>query len=100
VYSTVQYSTDSAFCYCRMVCPPWGGALKERGWLGSLYSTVRSWFFLCSVVAEWAPPLGWADTAAYLVLPILLVASQYYSMQLLQPATVSDVRHKAPALSF
>ncbi|KAE8693113.1 Inner membrane protein PPF-1 [Hibiscus syriacus] len=31
------------------------------------------------------PPLGWHDTAAYLVLPLLLVASQYVSMELMKP---------------
>lgn len=34
-----------------------------------------------------APPLGWEDTARYLVLPVLLVLSQYASMQLSQPKT-------------
>ncbi|KAL2925371.1 Inner membrane protein ALBINO3 chloroplastic [Bienertia sinuspersici] len=31
------------------------------------------------------PPLGWNDTAAYLVLPVLLVVSQYVSMELMKP---------------
>ena len=31
------------------------------------------------------PPLGWEDTAAYLALPILLVVSQYVSLQISQP---------------
>ncbi|KAE8733754.1 Inner membrane protein PPF-1 [Hibiscus syriacus] len=31
------------------------------------------------------PPLGWHDTAAYLVLPVLLVVSQYVSMELMKP---------------
>merc|ERR1719263_1295639 len=34
-----------------------------------------------------APPLGWADTAAYLALPCLLVVAQSVSTQLLQPPT-------------
>ena len=36
-----------------------------------------------------APPLGWFQTAAYLVLPVLLVASQFASMQIMSPP--SDV---------
>lgn len=36
------------------------------------------------------PPLGWSDTLAYLVLPVLLVASQYISVQLMQPAQQSN----------
>lgn len=34
------------------------------------------------------PPLGWSDTAAYLVLPVLLVISQYVSMELMKPPQV------------
>nr|XP_043613102.1 ALBINO3-like protein 1, chloroplastic [Erigeron canadensis] len=30
------------------------------------------------------PPLGWSDTFAYLVLPVLLVISQYISVQIMQ----------------
>ncbi|XP_078447469.1 ALBINO3-like protein 1, chloroplastic isoform X2 [Wolffia australiana] len=36
------------------------------------------------------PPLGWSDTAAYLVLPVLLVISQYVSAQILQPPQSND----------
>lgn len=31
------------------------------------------------------PPLGWSDTAAYLVLPVLLIVSQYVSMEIMKP---------------
>lgn len=34
------------------------------------------------------PPLGWHDTAAYLVLPVLLVLSQYVSMEIMKPPQV------------
>jgi hypothetical protein len=34
------------------------------------------------------PPLGWQDTAAYLVLPILLIVSQYVSMEIMKPPQV------------
>jgi YidC/Oxa1 family membrane protein insertase len=33
------------------------------------------------------PPLGWEDTAKYLVLPVLLVISQYVSMKISSPKT-------------
>ena len=36
------------------------------------------------------PPLGWEDTAKYLVLPVLLVASQYASLQISQPPKSDD----------
>jgi hypothetical protein len=34
------------------------------------------------------PPLGWHDTICYLVLPVLLVASQYVSMEIMKPPQV------------
>ncbi|CAI5936751.1 unnamed protein product, partial [Closterium sp. NIES-65] len=36
------------------------------------------------------PPLGWEATAAYLVLPVLLVVSQALSMQIMQPPQTDD----------
>ncbi len=36
------------------------------------------------------PPLGWHDTACYLVLPVLLVASQYVSQQIISPQPKTD----------
>eukprot|EP00897_Mesotaenium_endlicherianum_P003383 jgi/Mesen1/3072/ME000181S02147 len=45
-----------------------------------------------------APPLGWADTAAYLVLPVLLVISQAVSMQLMQPQTTDPTQKQTQAI--
>ncbi|XP_072976003.1 inner membrane protein PPF-1, chloroplastic isoform X1 [Typha angustifolia] len=36
------------------------------------------------------PPLGWSDTIAYLVLPVLLVVSQYVSMEIMKPPQSDD----------
>ncbi|KAH9609771.1 hypothetical protein KSS87_012761 [Heliosperma pusillum] len=41
-----------------------------------------SWLF---PFVDGHPPLGWPDTAAYLVLPVLLVVSQFVSMELMKP---------------
>ncbi|GAV57906.1 60KD_IMP domain-containing protein [Cephalotus follicularis] len=46
------------------------------------------------------PPLGWQDTAAYLVLPVLLVASQYVSMELMKPPQTDDPAQKNTLLVF
>ncbi|CAN6449265.1 unnamed protein product [Victoria cruziana] len=46
-----------------------------------------SWLF---PFVDGHPPLGWADTLAYLVLPFLLIAAQYVSVQLMQPQQVDD----------
>uniref|UniRef100_A0A5B6YMT0 Membrane insertase YidC/Oxa/ALB C-terminal domain-containing protein n=1 Tax=Davidia involucrata TaxID=16924 RepID=A0A5B6YMT0_DAVIN len=46
------------------------------------------------------PPLGWHDTAAYLVLPVLLVVSQYVSMELMKPPQTNDPAQKNTLLIF
>ncbi|BBH04820.1 63 kDa inner membrane family protein [Prunus dulcis] len=46
------------------------------------------------------PPLGWHDTAAYLVLPVLLVASQYVSMEIMKPPQTDDPAQKNTLLVF
>jgi hypothetical protein len=43
---------------------------------------------ICLFEQDGAPPLGWGDTISYLVLPVLLIVSQYISMQLMQPPQV------------
>ncbi|XP_015894550.3 ALBINO3-like protein 1, chloroplastic [Ziziphus jujuba] len=40
------------------------------------------------------PPLGWSDTLAYLILPVLLVVSQYISVQIMQPSQSDDPNMK------
>ncbi|KAM0928504.1 hypothetical protein ACQ4PT_002520 [Festuca glaucescens] len=46
-----------------------------------------SWLF---PFTDGHPPLGWSDTLAYLVLPALLVISQYVSAQIMQPSQSND----------
>uniref|UniRef100_A0A1D1YQW7 ALBINO3-like protein 1, chloroplastic n=1 Tax=Anthurium amnicola TaxID=1678845 RepID=A0A1D1YQW7_9ARAE len=46
-----------------------------------------SWLF---PFVDGHPPLGWSDTVAYLVLPVLLVISQFISAQMLQPSQTND----------
>ncbi|XP_019454043.1 PREDICTED: inner membrane protein PPF-1, chloroplastic-like [Lupinus angustifolius] len=50
-----------------------------------------SWLF---PFVDGHPPLGWQDTAAYLVLPILLVVSQYVSMEIMKPPQTNDPNQK------
>lgn len=50
-----------------------------------------SWLF---PFVDGTPPLGWSQTAAYLVLPVLLVISQFVSMQLLSPPQSDDPAQK------
>jgi len=58
--------------------------------LPSLEGPVRSYTEGIGWLTEWqngAPKLGWHDTLCYLVLPVVLVASQYASTALLTPKT-------------
>ncbi|CDP13271.1 unnamed protein product [Coffea canephora] len=41
------------------------------------------------------PPLGWSDTFAYLVLPVLLIITQYVSVQIMQPSQSNDPNLKS-----
>lgn len=50
-----------------------------------------SWLF---PFVDGAPPLGWSDTIAYLVLPVLLIISQYVSMQMMQTPQSDDPSQK------
>ncbi|KAL7261246.1 hypothetical protein ACSBR1_006815 [Camellia fascicularis] len=46
-----------------------------------------SWLF---PFVDGHPPLGWSDTLAYLVLPVLLVLSQYISVQIMQSSQANN----------
>ncbi|CAM8879101.1 unnamed protein product [Rhodiola kirilowii] len=56
-----------------------------------------SWLF---PFVDGHPPLGWSDTAAYLVLPVLLVVSQYVSMEIMKPPQSDDPAQKNTLLVF
>lgn len=56
-----------------------------------------SWLF---PFVDGHPPLGWQDTVAYLVLPILLVVSQYVSMEIMKPPQTNDPAQKNSLLVF
>ncbi|XP_057816546.1 inner membrane protein PPF-1, chloroplastic isoform X2 [Cryptomeria japonica] len=51
-----------------------------------------SWLF---PFVDGHPPLGWSDTLAYLVLPVLLIVSQYISTQIMQPPQANDPNQKS-----
>lgn len=56
-----------------------------------------SWLF---PFVDGHPPLGWHDTTAYLVLPVLLVASQFVSMEIMKPPQTNDPAQKNTLLIF
>lgn len=59
-------------------------------WLPSLQGPVSktgqgldTWLF---PLIDGAPPIGWHDAICYLILPVLLTITQFYSQKLIQPA--------------
>ncbi|KAI4322153.1 hypothetical protein L6164_021873 [Bauhinia variegata] len=56
-----------------------------------------SWLF---PFVDGHPPIGWQDTAAYLVLPVLLIVSQYVSMEIMKPPQTNDPAQKNTLLVF
>lgn len=70
-------------------------------WLPSLQGPVaksgqglNTWLF---PLIDGAPPIGWHDAACYLVLPVILVATQFYSQRLLQPPSQDPQQQQATA---
>ncbi|KAG2298343.1 hypothetical protein Bca52824_034815 [Brassica carinata] len=56
-----------------------------------------SWLF---PFVDGHPPLAWGDTAAYLVLPVLLIVSQYVPMEIMKPPQTDDPAQKNTLLVF
>lgn len=42
-----------------------------------------------------APPIGWHDASAYLVLPVLLIVSQYVSQKIISPPSEDPSQQSA-----
>lgn len=70
-------------------------------WLPSLQGPVSetgkgldTWLF---PLQNGAPPIGWHDALCYLVIPVILVASQAYSQKLLQPPSQDSQSQQANA---
>jgi YidC/Oxa1 family membrane protein insertase len=54
-----------------------------------------SWLF---PFVDGHPPIGWHDAGAYLVLPVLLVASQYISQKIVSPKTNDPQQQQTQAI--
>lgn len=68
-------------------------------WIPSLQGPVsktgqglNTWLY---PLIDGAPPVGWHDAAAYLVIPVLLIIVQIYSQKLLQPPNQDPAAAKA-----
>merc|ERR1719460_2618737 len=69
--------------------------------LPSLEGPVREYTEGISWLTTWdngVPKLGWTDTLAYLVLPVVLVLSQYASTSLLTPKTDDPAQQQSQAI--
>ena len=70
-------------------------------WLPSLEGPVRSYTEGIGWLTEWvdgAPQLGWDATLSYLILPVVLVASQYASSALLTPKSDDPAQAQSQAI--
>lgn len=72
---------------CALGCSNMGVQFWGHGVQGA-----SNWLF---PLVNGAPPIGWHDAIAYLVLPVLLVVSQYASQKLLTPQTNDDSQQSA-----
>jgi YidC/Oxa1 family membrane protein insertase len=54
-----------------------------------------SWLF---PFVDGHPPIGWHDAGAYLVLPVLLVASQYISQKIVSPQSNDPQQQQTQAI--
>lgn len=72
-------------------------------WIPSLEGPSRDYTegikWLTEGWANGAPALGWHDTLAYLVLPVVLVASQYVSTAFLTPKTDDPAQQQSQVWS-
>lgn len=71
-------------------------------WLPSLQGPVSKTGQGLSVwlypLVDGAPPVGWHDALCYLILPVLLVVSQFYSQKLISPQTNDPQQQQANAI--
>jgi len=70
-------------------------------WLPSLEGPVRSYTEGTGWLFQWvdgAPKLGWDATLSYLILPVVLVASQYASTALLTPKSDDPAQQQSQAI--
>lgn len=54
-----------------------------------------SWLF---PFQDGAPPIGWHDAIAYLVLPVLLIISQYVSQKIVSPQSQDPQQQQTQAI--
>lgn len=71
-------------------------------WLPSLQGPVSktgqgldTWLY---PLIDGAPPIGWHDAICYLVLPVALVATQFYSQKIMSPPSTDPKQNQANAI--
>lgn len=72
-------------------------SLVQQGIFGcwSVQGTGLSWLF---PFEDGHPPIGWQSAVAYLVLPALLVVSQYISQKIVSPKTDDPQQKQTQAI--
>eukprot|EP00775_Hariotina_reticulata_P005232 gene5232-5468_t len=78
----------SGFFWIPSLGGPTSMAMRQAG-------TGLSWLF---PFQDGQPPIGWHDAVAYLVLPVLLVASQYVSQKIVSPQSNDPQQQQTQAI--
>jgi YidC/Oxa1 family membrane protein insertase len=82
---------DEGFLWLPSLEGPVSDYTKGSGWLFGDAAQGYAW-------TDFTPPLGWADTGAYLALPVLLVCSQYISTSILTPKSDDPAQQQTQAI--
>jgi len=82
---------EESFLWLPSLEGPVSDYTKGVGWLFGDEAQGYAW-------TGFNPPLGWHDTGAYLVLPVLLVVSQYISTAILTPKTDDPAQQQTQAI--
>lgn len=82
---------EESFLWLPSLEMPVSDYTKGSGWLFGDEAQGYAWSGL-------TPPLGWHDTAAYLVLPVVLVISQYVSSAILTPKSDDPQQQQTQAI--
>jgi YidC/Oxa1 family membrane protein insertase len=67
-------------------------------WIPSLAGPVSGWSGGIGWLWPFPPAVGWANAIAYLVMPVLLIVSQFYMQQMMTPPTTDPQQQQMQAI--
>ena len=67
-------------------------------WIPSLAGPVSGWSGGIEWLWPFPPAVGWADAIAYLVMPVLLIVSQFYMQKMMTPPTTDPQQQQMQSI--